>query len=232
MLLFVRFSSVNALSGHVLYSPDTQHQDSKVIIAPPLNRCDVNLVDRKLNSLSESKDIVNADSFETSPLPHEVADDDKLVRRIKRVNTTEVTRLNSIKNKELKAVNEAISESLVLEKESEKEHEQFQEILKTSQEDYESNVRLQDVQEDEDIQRILKESQEDHEIHLDRQNRNEEAFEMLIEKIKRESVELTSVDNLETQDLGFVNLVLSQSLSIKDLKKKETCLQDVVAQSQ
>jgi len=192
----------------------------------------VNLVNRKLNPPSESRDTIHADSFETSPLPHEVADDDRLVRNIKLVSTKEATHLNSIKNKELKAVNEAISESLVLERESEKEQEQFQEILKTSQEDYESIVRLQDVQEDEDIQRILKESQEDHKIHLDRQNRNEQAFEMIIERIKRESVELTPVHNLETQELGFANLVLSQSLSIKDLKKKETCLQDVVAQSQ
>jgi len=146
--------TVDALSGIDLYNPDLFKSDTKVLVKHSSDNSNVQLVNRDtpktfrtehLNSFSRMSSKLSSNSSEDQedhlqnsehlPTPAEIARDEKELEEALKLSQSEASKHQSLKDKEKQAMEQALLDSLNMEKVMEEEERIMKEIMELSKND-------------------------------------------------------------------------------------------------
>jgi len=156
------FFVVDALSGVDLYEDQSHRFDSKVVLIPPPDDHDVQIIGKPATKKhSEQHRLApSCNAIEYSPLPSEVAADDVLIQSVKQMSASETTKYKALCLKEESEMKRAELESLVMQRKYEEElgddsdDEECKKVLVLSKEEEMARHR-QEEDEQKEIERIL-----------------------------------------------------------------------------
>lgn len=226
--------TVDALSGIDLYNPDLFKSDTKVLVKHSSDNNNVQLVNRDtsktyrtehLNSFSRMSSKLSSNSSEDQedklqnsdhlPTPAELARDEKELEEALKLSQSEASKHQSLKDKEKQAMEQALQDSLNMEKEMEEEERIMKEIMELSKN--EENVAFQ---KDEELMKQVMQLSMDHEREA--ALREEEELKAVLAQSMNES---PGNGVVEEDDILFHEaLKLSQDEQHQEQGRRNNCI--------